>query len=175
MLSLLLALGGLASTAPVISIYQRLREVGSGLALWSLGLGTAYGVLTGLQAVYQYFVANALSAFYANPKAGLSAEAVRAAAVVAADVPSPLNTYGFSKFFLSGLWLLIVGTLMMRSDYFPRALAYVSLVAGIGVILLFIAQATNTAQLIFAVGVPGSALVGPLFWLWVGYTLWTKE
>jgi hypothetical protein len=51
----------------------------------------------------------------------------------------------------------------------------VSLVAGVGVILLFIGQATNTAQLIFAVGVPGSALVGPLFWLWVGYTLWTKE
>jgi len=29
--------------------------------------------------------------------------------------------------------------------------------------------------LILATGVPGSAIIGPLFWLWVGYTLWTKK
>jgi len=43
-----------------------------------------------------------------------------------------------------------------------------------GVILLFIGTATGTLFLVLATGVPGSAVIGPLFWLWVGYTLWTK-
>ena len=40
--------------------------------------------------------------------------------------------------------------------------------------LLFLGNVTNTSALILATGVPGSTIVGPLFWLWVGYTLWTK-
>ena len=63
---------------------------------------------------------------------------------------------------------------MLRSRYFARPLAYVALVAGIGVILLFIGNFTNTSYLILATGVPGSAIIGPLFWLWVGYSLWTE-
>jgi hypothetical protein len=174
-LSILLALGGIASTAAVVGVYRAVREGNSGLALWSFGIGTAYGVLTALQAAYQYFVANALSAFFARPNPAVSADAVRAAAAVVADLPSPVNTYGFSKFFLSGLWLLIVGVLMLRTNYFPRALGYLAIGAGVGVILLFIGQATNSLSLVLATGVPGSAIVGPIFWLWTGYTLWTKE
>jgi len=169
-LSALLVLGGLASTAAVVAIYQRVREGNPGLALWSFGVGMGYGILTALQAVYQYFLASKLAAFYAGGDA-----AIRAAAVVAADIPSPVNTFGFTKFFLSGLWLLLTGVLMLRTSYFSRRLGYLALAAGVGVILLFVGQATNTAQLIFGIGVPGSAIVGPLFWIWVGYTLWTKE
>lgn len=169
-LSALLALGGLASTAAVAGIYQRVRDGNAGMALWSFGVGISYGVLTALQAVYQYFLAAKLAAFYADGDAAL-----RAAAVVAADIPSPVNTFGFTKFFLSGLWLLLTGLLILRTPFFPRRLGYLALAAGVGVILLFVGQATNSAQLIFALGVPGSAIVGPLFWIWVGYTLWTKK
>ena len=90
-------------------------------------------------------------------------------------MPTQLDPYGFTKFFLSGIWLLITGVLMIRSRYFALALGYLSLVAGIGVILLFIGTATNTLALILGTGVLGSAVIGPIFWLWVGYTLWVKS
>ncbi len=170
LLSVLLALGGLAATPAVVGIYHRLREGNEGFALWSCLLGISYGVLTALQAVYQYFLALTLSALYAR-----NDPAIQAAAIVLTHAPSPVNTFGFSKFFLSGLWLVVTGALMLRSAYFARALGYLALAAGIGVILLFIGQASNSLQLILATGVPGSAVIGPLFWLWVGYTLWRKE
>ncbi len=95
--------------------------------------------------------------------------------LVVGALPSPLDPFGFTKFVLSGFWLLITGGLMLRSAYFGRPLAYLTLVAGIGVLLLFIGNVTNTSALILATGVPGSAIIGPLFWLWVGYTLWTQK
>ncbi len=169
LLSFLLALGGLAASVAVVGIAQRLRDGQVGIAFWAAALGFAYGLLTALQAVYQLFLASTMSALYAR-----NDPALQAAAVVVTYAPSPVNTFGFSKFFLSGLWLFVTGALMVRSGYFPRTLGYLALIAGVGVILLFIGQATGTLTLILAVGVPGSAVVGPLFWLWVGYLLWRK-
>jgi len=94
--------------------------------------------------------------------------------VVVGYVPSPLDPSSFSKFLLSGIWLLVTGTLMLRTSSFARGLGYLALAAGVGVILLFIGTATGTLFLVLATGVPGSAVIGPLFWLGVGYTLWTK-
>lgn len=168
--SLLLALGGLAATAAIVGIYQRVREINTGWAFWSLVLGFAYGILTTIYGIYIAFLFPILSTLYVNGNA-----ATKASVLVVGSIPSPLDPYGFTKFVLSGLWLLITGMLMLRSGYFARPLAYLTLVAGIGVILLFIGNATNTSALILATGVPGSAIIGPLFWLWVGYTLWTKE
>lgn len=133
-------------------------------------LGLAYGILTTLHGIYLIFLQPTLSALYARNDA-----AIQAAATVVAYIPSPLDPSSFSKFFLSGRWLLITGVLMLRTSYFARGLGYLALAAGIGVILLFIGTATGTLFLVLATGVPGSAVIGPLFWLWVGYTLWKKQ
>ena len=101
--------------------------------------------------------------------------ATQASVLVVGSLPSPLDPFGFTKFVLSDCWLLITGGLMLRSPYFARPLGYLTLVAGIGVLLLFIGNVTNTSFLILGTGVPGSAFIGPLFWVWVGYTLWTKH
>ena len=169
--SLMLALGGLAASAAIVAVYQRLREVNEGWALWSFILGITYSVLTTLYGVYITFLLPALSHLYVT---NASNPAIQQAAVAIGSIPSALDPSGFTKFFLSGLWLLITGVLMIRSRYFALALGYLALIAGVGVLLLFTGVATNTTSLILGTGVSGAAVVGPIFWLWVGYTLWTK-
>lgn len=150
-------------------MYRRVREVSEGWALASLLMGVAYGLLTALYGMYIMFLFPDLSSLYTG-----GSTATQAAVVATASLPSPLDPYGFTKFFLSGIWLLITAVLMIRSGYFARALGYLALVAGAVVILLFIGNATQTLALVLATGGPGATIVGPVFWTWVGYTLWTK-
>jgi hypothetical protein len=145
------------------------REVHETWALWSLLIGFTYGILTTIYGIFIALLFPILSDLYVHGSA-----ATQASALAIGSLPSALDPFGFTKFVLSGLWLLITGILMLRSLYFPRLLGYLTIVAGIGVILLFVGDVTNTSALILATGVPGSAIIGPLFWLWVGYTLWTK-
>ncbi len=168
--SLLLALGGLAATAAIVGIYRQVRERNEDWARWSLVLGCTYGILTTIYGITLAFLFPILSNLYLQGNA-----ATQASVLVVGSLPSPLDPFGFTKFILSGFWLLITGVLMLRTAYFDRALAYLTLVAGLGVLLLFVGNVTNTSALILATGVPGAAIIGPLFWLWVGYTLWTKQ
>lgn len=167
--SLMLALGGLAATAAIVGIYRRVRESNESWALWSLVLGCTYGVLTTIYGVSLMLLFPILSNLYVQGNA-----ATQASVLVVGAMPSPLDPFGFTKFVLSGIWLLITAMLMLRGSFFSRPLAYLTVIAGAGVLLLFLGNVTNTSALILATGVPGSAIVGPLFWLWVGYTLWTK-
>ncbi|GAC1348513.1 MAG: hypothetical protein NVSMB27_16550 [Ktedonobacteraceae bacterium] len=164
--NVLLVLGGLATTAAVVGIYHRLREKSASWAMWSLCLGFAYSILTTVYGVHTFMLLRTLSDLYVNADAS-----TKSSIVVIASTPSPLDPYGFSKFFLSGVWLLITGWLMLRSAYFPRLLAYLALLAAIGVFVLYLFR----GSLGLVTGVPGAALFGPLFWIGVGYTMWTKE
>ena len=52
---------------------------------------------------------------------------------------------------------------------------YLALLTGVGQILLFINTFTATLPLILGIGGAGAVIVGPAFWLFVSYTLWTKK
>src|SRR5437660_1731033 len=69
--SLMLALGGLAASAAIVAVYQRVREVNEGWALWALILGITYSVLTGLYGMYITFLFPSLSNLYANNNSAL--------------------------------------------------------------------------------------------------------
>jgi hypothetical protein len=170
LVNLLLAIGAGAASVAIVAIYLRTSDGQRGLALWSLGLGLAYSTLTLIHGIYVVFLVPVLSELHVKGDA-----AQQAAAVVVGSLPSAIDPSSFVKFFLSAVWLLVVGWLMLRSEYFPRALAYLALAAGLGEILLFVGTVTGTLFLILATGVPGTVLIGPLFWIWVGFTLWTKE
>ncbi len=150
-------------------MYRRVRESNETWALWSLLLGFTYGILTTVYGISITLLFPISSDLYVHGNT-----ATQASVLVVGSSPSPLDPYGFTKFVLSGFWLLITGMLMLRSRYFARPLGYLTVVAGIGVLLLFVGNVTNLSVLILATGLPGSAIIGPLFWLWVGYTLWTR-
>jgi hypothetical protein len=77
---------------------------------------------------------------------------------------SYLFPYDFSEFFLSGLWLLVTGWLIVRSGYFAPVSGYIALIGGIGLILLFIGTVTGTEALILLTQAdePSSLLIGRL-------------
>jgi hypothetical protein len=62
---------------------------------------------------------------------------------------------------------------MVRAGSFPPLLDYLAMAAAAGVLPPFVGTVTNTAGLILATGVPGAAVVGPVFWLWTGAALWS--
>ena len=165
----LLIVGSLSAFLAIVGMYRRLYEKNPGWALVSLILGAAFSLLTALDAVYTASLFSSLSQVYATGDAAL-----KASAVLAWNSPSPVNPYDFAEFFLSGLWLLITGGLILGSSFFARIVGYLALLAGVGQILLFISTFTGTLPLILGIGGIGAIIVGPLFWFLVGYTSWTK-
>jgi hypothetical protein len=173
--SIMLALGGISTATAAVGIYYRLRGQRPGWAGWSVRLGFAAGLLTALHGIYLTVLLPVTSNLYVNPPGGADASAIKGAVIAIASLPSPLDPGGFSKFCLAGLWLLVTGALMLRSRAFPRWLAYLGLVGGAGLLLLYIGGLTGTTILILATGLPSSVLVGPLFWVAVGFTLWARK
>jgi hypothetical protein len=174
--SVMLVLGGLGAATAAVGIYLRLREQSPRWAAWSVRLGFAYGLLTTLHGFYLIVLFPVMSGLYVNaPPAGVTADAIKGGAVALGNLPSPLDPYGFSKFILCGIWLLVTGALLLRSQAFVRWLGWLAVVGGVGLLLLFIGNVTGTKALLLATGVPGTVIIGPLFWLVVGYSLWTKS
>jgi hypothetical protein len=166
----LVIVGSLSALVAIVAMYHPLSQKHPAWALLALILGAAFTLLTALDATYTVFLFSFLSHLYATGNTAL-----KASAVLVWNIPSPVNPYDFAEFFLSGLWLLVSGGLIARSGYFPRILAYLALLAGVGQILLFISTFTATLPLILGIGGVGAIIVGPAFWLFVGYTLWTKK
>jgi Domain of unknown function (DUF4386) len=169
MATILLIIGSLAALVAVVGIYRQLREQAPGWAVLSLILGSAFAIVTAMDAAYTAFLFPWLSGLYAGGDA-----AVKAYATLSWNAPSPINPYDFVEFCLSGVWLLLTGVLIVRTGSFPHFLGYLALVAGIGLLALFVSTFTATFPLILGIGVPGAVIVGPLFWLFVGATFWRR-
>jgi len=165
----LLALGGFAATVAVVALYLRLREESAGWATWSLVLGGSFTILTTLFGVHSVFLLRTARRLVEAGDPALEAGII---AVMAA--PSTLDPFAFTRYFLAGIWLLVTGALMLRSRSFPDPLAYLGLAGGIGALLFFVAQVFGLAAVRFATGLAGSAVVGPVFWIGVGYVLWRR-
>jgi hypothetical protein len=150
-LSLLLV--GLLSTAVLVALYQRARTLNEGFALWALLLGllgSAGGAIHGA-----YDLSNAL-----HPTQELG-------------VPFPADPRGFLTFVLAGLAALVLSWLLLRDAVFPRLAAYLGILAGALLIILYIAylvtlEATNPLVLVLILA---TGVLQPLWYLWVGYWL----
>jgi hypothetical protein len=165
----LLALGGLAAVVAVVALYVRLRAESPGWATWSLVLGSSFTILTALFGVHSLFLLRTARRLVETGDPALEAGII---AVMAA--PSPLDPFAFTRYLLAGVWLLVTGGLMLRSPVFPNLLAYLGLAGGIGALLFFTGQLFGLATLRFATGLTGSAVVGPVFWIALGYVLWRR-
>jgi len=164
--SLLMAFGGAAMIAVSVGIYRLLANEDSAWALFALALGVACGVITIIHALFLFFLSSALTRLYY-----LGDPLMRAAALAVDAIPAPLDPNGFSRYVLTGVWLVVNGVLMTSSPYFPLALAYLAVASGLGLFILFLGNVVERPAVMGWVGVPGAVLVGPLFWAWVGYTL----
>jgi hypothetical protein len=165
----LLAVGGMAALPAVVAVYARLRDRSLGWATLSVGLGGAMAILTALHAVHSLFLLRA-----ARRLADTGDTALEAAAVALLNAPSPADPSSFGRYFIAGVWLLVTGALMVRSRVFPDRLGWLAAAAGVGSLLFFLGQVFGVPVLSFATGLAGSAVVGPVFWVWLGVVLWRQ-
>jgi hypothetical protein len=84
---------------------------------------------------------------------------------------SPTDPRGFATFGLAGIWLIIVGReLGRRTDLRPRY-AQLATVAGIDLVILYVATILNSTVLILVTGGLASVVFGPIFWAMTGRLL----
>ena len=169
----LLALGGLLAFVAVIAIFQRLRgtsEAWARLALWFGMFGALLSALHG----WSDLIGNPTLADAFN-----QGEASKAAATLIANLPSATDPRGVGTFGLTGLFVLVVGLLLYRTEGMPRRLAYVALASSLLLGLIFLGTVAYAgglgvaaAQYLFLVAGPLQLVVaGPLFYIWIGIIL----
>ena len=153
-----LALGGFLAFPPLIAVYQRVRRVDEGFALWALLLAAVGYLGTATHAIFS-----------------LAAVMPTSIDVGAAKNLNQTDPRGFLAFFVTGVAVLVFAWLIQRSGVFPIELAYVGYVLGSSVILLFLGNlvtGTNTnSPLILIPGAVASLLATPAWNLWLGLRL----
>jgi hypothetical protein len=133
-----------------------------------------FGALSGLHHGWSDFVRNPILARALGPT---SSSAI--AATLIDSLPSPIDARGVGTFGLTGLFLLIVGLLLLQMEGIPRRLAQVALGASALLGVLFVgtvlyANGAGIPQarfLIFAAGPLYAIVAGPAFFIWFGTLL----
>jgi hypothetical protein len=163
----LLAAAGLASTLVIVALYARLRADSPAWAAWAAGIGLVGALLSCVHGVEEIAQNTKLDDLWRSGDA-----ATRAALTVSNSVPSAADPRGLASFGLAGLFMLVVGALLLRGAALPRALGWVALADGVLLLLLFVGSAFKVDLLVLLPGGLASVVVGPLWWFWVGVRLW---
>lgn len=157
---LFLLLAGAFAMKPFIALYHRLKDVDPGYAmyaLWASLVGALGMVIHG-----GYDLANAI-----NPPVTTIADF--------ANFPSQIDPRGLLSFGALGMGLLVNVWLMKWSKKFPQGLVYVGFVSGIFLIVLYLGRliVLNPASPLIAYSaLLNGFLVGPLWYIWLGWFLW---
>jgi len=153
---LLLLIGGLLTMPVLIALFQRLREIDPGIAMWALILGLA-GTL-GATVHSGYALANVLH----PPSGGIP------------DLPSPIDPRGLLTFGFAGAGLLGFARLLRRSSSVPAGLGVLAAIAGALLIVIYLARlivfdASNPVVLIPAA--LSGFFISPAWYVWLGLVL----
>jgi hypothetical protein len=150
--------GGILSLGALIALYERLRRVSEGAALWALLLGVA-GVL-GAAVHGGYDLAVAI-----HPSA---------AGGETANAPSPIDPRGLLTFGVTGLALFIDGALIAGGASLPRGLSSIAYLQGALLLVLYLARLIVLAPSSPAVAVPAilaGFVTGPVWYVSLGLAL----
>ena len=84
---------------------------------------------------------------------------------------SPIDPRGFATFALAGIWLIVVGRELARRPDLRSRYWQLAIVAGVDLVLLFIATVIGNTPLILVTGGLASVVLGPVFWAMTGRLL----
>lgn len=152
-------LGGLLATAALVAVYNRLREVEAGFALWAIVLGLVGALGSAIHGSYD--LANAI-----NPPASNVA--------ALADLPSQIDPRGMLTFGVAGISLVVIAWLMLRGGQFPRGLGYLGYLLGALFIILYLGRLVilNAASpAIVGPALLAGFIVNPVWYIWLGLVL----
>lgn len=150
----------------VAAVSERLRPANEGWARWSLVVGIVAQLAVGVHGFYNFVLMPISAGLYNSGDT-----ATKAAIAVAFSAPAPFDPKELFAFGFTGLWALVLGLLTLRGADLPRWLGYVALIAGIDMLLLFLADVAGVGTLILLTGGLASLILGPALWLGTGLTL----
>jgi hypothetical protein len=151
----LLLIGGVFSTAVLVSLYQILRETDAGFAMWGLLLG---------------FVGAAGSVIHGG---------FELARVIPTEVPvsfpgNPVDPRGLLTFGLAGAGLIVLSALIRRSPALPSGLGALGIALGVLLMLVYLGRLfivdPNEPVLLGAAALAG-VVAHPAFFIWLGRSL----
>jgi hypothetical protein len=153
--SLLLLVGGLATTVVFVALFERLRTVDAGFALWALVIGLFGAFASAVHGAYDLSI-------LLNPPENVP------------GLPNGLDPRGLGTFALTGLALFVFALLALRGGGLPRRLAYLAIGAAGLLVWVYIGRLVilnpkSAGVLPFAVVL--GFVVNPLLYLWLGLTL----
>jgi hypothetical protein len=156
--ALALLIVGIAASATLVAIYQRVREVDEGFALW--GLLLAIGGAGGAAIHAAFDVANNFN----PPKAAF-------------DYANLVDPRGFLTFGVAGLGAIVLSWLIVRGGVLPRSVGYFGLLSGILLIALYLAYMIilNASNALVLGLIVLSGLAQPIWYLWIGWLLWQSK
>lgn len=161
--SLCLAVSGVLTTL----VYAALRATSGALPpavlRWALALGTVSGVATTLHGLGDLIAVDKAAHAYVDGN-----DAVKAAVVVAHDVPSPVDPRGLATFGLVGI-VVFVFSWHLRPQ--SRVLGILGMVLGVDMVLLFGSSAFALGVPILVTGGLASVVLGPAWWFGVAARL----
>lgn len=164
--NLCFVLSGILGSFAVAAISERLRSFSAGWARWALVIGVMALVATGIHGFWNMMLTPTLARLYNDGDA-----ASKAAVVVLRSIPVPADPVELFTFGFTGLWALVVGILTLRGADLPRRLGYLALIAGVDMLLLFVADSAGAATPVLVLGGLASLILGPAMWVSIGLTL----
>jgi hypothetical protein len=151
-LSLLIV--GIGASAALVAVYQRLRPVDEGFALWGLLLGIGGAGGAAIHAAFD--IANNFN----PPKAPF-------------EYASPIDPRGFLTFAIAGLAAIVLSWLIVRGKVFSTGLGYFGILSGVLLIALYLAYMIilNALNPVVLALIVLSGLAQPIWYLWLGVAL----
>jgi hypothetical protein len=148
----LLLAGGILTIAVLVALYQLLREVDGGFAMWGLLLGVV----------------------------GAAGSVIHGGFELARQIPdeiplslpaNPVDPRGLLTFGVMGVGLIVLSTLIRRSPALPSGLGALGIVLGVLLVLVYLGRLfivdTNEIVLLILAAVAG-VVAHPAFFLWLG-------
>ncbi len=159
-----LAIGGLALTAAIAALHDRLRM--GAWANWALGLGMIAGVLTAIQCLWNATRYAPLRAAYDTGE-----EVHQIAVSLAMSTPNPVDPRGFGSQLLLGICLVVAGWLMLAGNW-PRWLGGLAMIEGICLALVFFTGLFELGAVRTVLAAVAIGALGPVWWLLAALELW---
>jgi hypothetical protein len=158
--ALCLTLFGALAMAAWLGMYLRVRDTDAGFALLTLVLGLVGAIASSIHGGYD--LANAVN----PPVLGLQQ---------AADLPSQIDPRGIATFGFGGVGLGIAAWLITRERTLPKTLGYLGYLSALLLVVLYLGRLIILDPANPGILVPAllnGFIVGPVFYIWLGYDLW---
>lgn len=158
--SFFLMAGGLFTTAALVALYNRVREVDSSFALWGLLLSLVAAMGAAIHGAYD--LANNL-----HPPTGNGG-----------GFANQIDPRGMLTFGVAGIGLFVLSWLMSRDRSFPSSLAMLGYVLAALLVIIYLGRLIvldpKSLLLLVPAGLAG-LIVNPAWYIWLGLTLRKRE